>query len=97
MIGSILFAVALIPSVREKRPPAFSTCLMNGIILTVFAVVYTSLDLRLAFGGNLATTILWFVLLKIRKNLDEKDVSGDLNERLNKNKPQKAEAHQSEG
>ena len=86
-----MFAVALIAAVRQKRPPAFSTCLMNGIILTVFAVVYVSLDLWLAFSGNLATTILWLVLLKIRGNLDEQCVTGDSNERLNK--PQEAEAH----
>ena len=65
MIGGLMFAVALIPSIIDKRPPSASSSLITGVILFVFCAVYISLGLKLAFAGTLATSILWMVLYRM--------------------------------
>ena len=44
-IGSLLLAVALIPSLRSEDKPALTTSLLTASCLAVFAVVYASLEL----------------------------------------------------
>lgn len=62
-IGSALFSVALLPSVFGKNKPAWSSSLLTGSVLGVFAVVYATLGLWFSFGSTLVTASLWFVLL----------------------------------
>lgn len=67
--GSIVFIIALLPSVFSNNKPASSTSAMTGSILLVFAFVYGSLHLWFATVTTLITAALWFTLLvqKLRK------------------------------
>ena len=60
--GTIIFIVALIPSVLGKDKPAVSTSLPTACVLTVFVVVYASLSLWFAAIANSFTATLWFIL-----------------------------------
>jgi hypothetical protein len=68
-VGSLVFAVALIPSVVGQDKPALSTSLTTGIVLTVFTVTYASLDLWYATITTAGAAILWSILAiqKIRQ------------------------------
>lgn len=44
-IGSLIFAAALIPSVRGQDKPALSTSLTTGSVLIIFALTYLTLSL----------------------------------------------------
>ncbi len=61
-IGSFIFTVALIPSLRSKHKPALSTSVLTGIILLVFAAVYLSLTLWLGAALVLLNAVTWFIL-----------------------------------
>lgn len=60
--GTILFIVALIPSVLSKDKPALSTSILTGSVLGTFVIVYFSLGLTFAAFTNAMTSFLWFVL-----------------------------------
>jgi len=61
--GSMVFIIALLPSVFSAAKPAAMTSLMTGTVLAIFAVTYTTLDLWFAAGTTAITSITWFVLL----------------------------------
>jgi hypothetical protein len=61
--GSILFSVALIPSIASQNKPAWQSSLLTGTILAIFAIVYTTLHLWFSFASTLVTAGLWYVLL----------------------------------
>ena len=61
-IGTILFIVALIPSVFSKDKPAFTTSLLTGSVLAVFAFVYLSLSLWLTTITVSITSLTWLIL-----------------------------------
>jgi hypothetical protein len=61
-IGSLIFAVALIPSILGKNKPAFGTSLMTGSVLVVFTITYASLSLWYATFTTMVTATLWLVL-----------------------------------
>lgn len=60
--GSFVFVVALVPSVISKDKPAFSTSILTGGVLLVFAGVYASLGLWLSMVVTTFTAGLWLVL-----------------------------------
>jgi len=62
MGGSIGFAVALIPSIRNNAKIPQSTSFMTGSILTVFGTVYATLDLTFGCIAALVTASFWFVI-----------------------------------
>jgi hypothetical protein len=66
-IGSILFIVGLIPSVRGKQKPPKSTCVITGLTLLTFAITYATLGLWLSFITTLITSTMWLVLLVQQK------------------------------
>ena len=68
--GSIVFALALIPSVLSQNKPALATSLLTGTILVIFAIVYATLSLWFAAGTPTVTTSLWFVLA-VQKHLKD--------------------------
>lgn len=61
-IGSIIFIIALIPSVMSKDKPALSTSIMTGSVLTVFAFVYLTLSLWFSAIVTAGTAALWLLL-----------------------------------
>ena len=60
--GSILFIIALAPSVFSKDKPALTTSLLTGTVLAVFAFVYATLSLWLAALTVAITSLTWFIL-----------------------------------
>lgn len=60
--GSILFVIALIPSIRAKDKPALSTSLMTAVVLTVFALTYLSLKFWFATFSTSLTAVCWYIL-----------------------------------
>lgn len=60
--GSIIFIIALVPSVLSKDKPALTTSLMTGSVLAVFAIVYATLSLWLATVTVASTSLTWFIL-----------------------------------
>lgn len=62
-IGSALFSIALVPSIRSKDKPAKGTSLLTGTVLAVFTGCYVSLGLVYASVTTGITALLWFVLL----------------------------------
>ncbi len=61
-LGSIVFIIALLPSVLSKNKPAVSTSLSTGIVLAIFAGVYVSLALWFTATTTGVTSAVWLVL-----------------------------------
>lgn len=70
--GSLIFAVALIPSLRSDNKPALFTNVCYAIVLMAFTAVYASLEYWLTAAIALLTTIEWTTLalqtIPIRKS-----------------------------
>lgn len=62
-IGSVVFIVALLPSVFSEDKPAAATSAMTGAVLVVFATSYASLGLWVSAAITLITAGLWMTLL----------------------------------
>lgn len=70
-IGSILFAAALLPSVRSKDKPDGITSGITGTILAIYVPTFITLGLITAAITTGVTAGIWFVLLyqvRRRKN-----------------------------
>jgi hypothetical protein len=61
-VGSVLFCVALVPSLRGTDKPALATCLITGSVLAGFVAVYASLSLWLATVCTAVSSGLWWTL-----------------------------------
>jgi len=61
-VGSLIFVVALIPSVLSEHKPALSTSASSGIVLFIFAGVYISLHLWFTAISTSLTGTLWIIL-----------------------------------
>jgi hypothetical protein len=61
-IGSLIFAMALVPSIRSTDKPALGTSLPTTLILYVFSMTYFSLELYYAAIVTLGTATLWAIL-----------------------------------
>lgn len=62
-LGSVIFLVALIPTIVGSAKPAPLTSLSTGTVLVVFAITYATLDLRFASVVTGATGLAWFFIL----------------------------------
>ncbi len=60
--GSIIFSIALVPSVLGKDKPALSTSLMTGTILAIYIVAYISLSLWFSAATSVLIAGTWFLL-----------------------------------
>jgi hypothetical protein len=69
-IGSLLLAVALVPTLRSAHKPALWTCLITATCLGLFAVVYGSLALWYSTGTTALTSGLWWTLAYQRVGLN---------------------------
>ena len=70
-LGSLIFVLALFPSVLGKDKPALSTSLMTGTVLVIFALVYLTLSLWTSAVTTFLTGTLWFILA-IQKIINNK-------------------------
>lgn len=61
-IGSLVFALALLPSVLGKDKPALWTSALTCLVLAVFTATYASLSLWYATFTVVLTAILWGIL-----------------------------------
>jgi hypothetical protein len=75
--GSLVFAVALIPSVLSKDKPALSTSVMTGTVLVVFSITYATLSLWYATITTSLAAGLWIALAvqKLKKHSKEQNAS----------------------
>ena len=61
-ICSVLFTVALIPSLKSKNKPAFATSFMTFLLLATSLIAYASLKLWYTTAITVITAILWLTL-----------------------------------
>jgi len=60
--GQIIFVFALIPTIRGKSKPALTSSVITGLILTIFALTYLSLNLWFSALAAIATSTSWWIL-----------------------------------
>lgn len=61
-VGSIVFAIALVPSIRSADKPALSTSLLTGGVLATYVVAFATLNLWYAAATDAVCVAAWFVL-----------------------------------
>lgn len=61
-LGTVVFIIALIPSIRSEEKPALSTSFPTATVLAVFTYVYFSLSLWITAAFTAIICFLWFVL-----------------------------------
>jgi len=74
-VGGFGFSLALIPTIKGKSKPAWTTSLMTGIILSSFTVAYATLGLWLACVSTTITSGCWFTLLFQAVRKENKEVT----------------------
>lgn len=71
-IGTVIFSVALLPSIFGGEKPSMSTSVPTGSILMLFAFTQASLSLWFAAVMSIVAGSLWFILAfqryRIKKN-----------------------------
>ena len=60
--GSLVFLVALLPTVLGPSKPAPLTSLLTGGVLLIFAFTYATLDLSFATITTTATGLIWLFI-----------------------------------
>lgn len=60
--GSVVFVIALLPSVFSENKPDIRTSITTAMILLVFSVTYLSLSLELSAIVTFFTSVTWMVL-----------------------------------
>ena len=73
-IGTFIFAIALIPTLKSKDKPPISTSLTTGLTLLIFALTFASLGLWFSFIMNLVTGTLWLILARQKIRVKDKTV-----------------------
>lgn len=61
--GTIVFLLALIPTILGPSKPAASTSAMTGGVLLLFSLTYLTLDLYLSAVTTLLTATAWLIVL----------------------------------
>lgn len=61
-VGSVLFALALIPSLRSADKPALKTSLLTACVLAVYTVTFACIGLWFAAATDGIVTVMWFTL-----------------------------------
>ncbi len=60
--GQVIFVIALFPSIFSNDKPAFSTSLMNAIVLYIMSLTYITLHLYGGAVGLFLTGTCWLIL-----------------------------------
>jgi hypothetical protein len=61
-LGSIVFCLALIPTIFSKNKPSLWTSVPTCMTLFAFVIVYYSLDLYFAVATTFASATLWDII-----------------------------------
>ena len=61
-IGSLLFTLALIPTLLGDAKPEIWTSLMTSSVLAVYAYTFYSLKFWYSMSTTILTTLCWFIL-----------------------------------
>ncbi len=61
-VGSIIFAIALLPSILGPHKPALASSAMTGTVLYIFSATYITLDLIFSAFAVLTTALMWTIL-----------------------------------
>lgn len=61
-IGQFVFAVALIPTIRAKEKPAWTTCLSTATVLSVYVPTLYSLELYISVIATVLVALCWWIL-----------------------------------
>jgi len=61
-LGSIVFTIALIPAIIEKRYPPMSTCITTAIMLVVYAITDATLNLWLSTIAAIMSAAIWAMM-----------------------------------
>ncbi|MCL5411436.1 MAG: hypothetical protein M1150_01685 [Patescibacteria group bacterium] len=71
--GSIIFILALIPTVLGKEKPALSTSVITGIVLLIYAFVQSTLSLWFTSVSSVVTGLVWLFLAFQKYKLDKRE------------------------
>jgi len=74
-VGSLIFVFALIPTLRSKEKPAFTTSFITALVLSIFALTYITLSLWGSAFFQGCTAACWF-LLAFQKHMQGKRKKG---------------------
>lgn len=61
-VGTALFSIALIPTLRDTQKPALQTSLMTAVVLFIFAFTSATLGLWFACGSQILNGLIWSTL-----------------------------------
>jgi hypothetical protein len=69
-VGSIVFAIALVPATLHKDKPPLTTSIPTALVLGIFGLTYTTLNLWYSAATTAMTCLLWTILLvqKLRQS-----------------------------
>jgi len=70
--GSWIFIISLIPTIRGKQKPEFSTSVTTTIILLIFSISYLTLGLLLSAIATVGTATCWGILAYQRSKQPKK-------------------------
>lgn len=73
--GSLIFSVALFPSLLSKEKPALSTSLLTGTVLAIYAFTYTTLDLKFSIFSTSLLAVLWLIFGWQRWQMNKKGLN----------------------
>lgn len=67
--GGFAFVIALIPSIKGKNKPAWTTSLMTAFFLTLFTLTFASMKMWLSTTSEALSSLAWWVLFiqKVRE------------------------------
>ncbi len=71
-IGTIIFAIALVPTLVSKNKPALSTSFTTGVVLLVFAITYVTLSLWFSAITTTITGTIWLIIFSQKYFSDKK-------------------------
>jgi threonine/homoserine/homoserine lactone efflux protein len=60
--GSVIFALALIPSIISKDKPAIGTIILTAIVLSVFVITYVSMSMWFTAASTSFSVLMWTIL-----------------------------------
>ena len=62
-LGQCLFIAALVPAVLSAQKPPKSTCLLTGMVLTMFALTFLTLGLKVSAVSSGISALMVIILL----------------------------------
>lgn len=84
-IGQFVFAFSLIPTIIGKEKPAWTTCMLSAIVLTIYIPTLYTLGLYISVVATILVAIGWWILFfQSMKNKSQKE--NKMTYKLNLNK-----------